>query len=63
MSFMPLNTATALPTKAALAQGGFFTFEDLFSFDFNLTSTTSQTHHAIASRPQQARRPSVPGRL
>jgi hypothetical protein len=26
MSFMPVNTPTAHPTKAALAQGGFFVF-------------------------------------
>jgi len=26
MSFMPVNTTTAHPEKAALAQGGFFVF-------------------------------------
>jgi hypothetical protein len=50
--FMPLNVATALSQKAALAQGGFFVFPATV---FYLPSSTSP-FHAIANRPVQARR-------
>jgi hypothetical protein len=41
MAFMPLNLATVLPTKATLAQGGFFTFAALISYKPFFTSHTT----------------------
>jgi hypothetical protein len=50
--FMPLNVATALSQKAALAQGGFFVFPaSVFHF-----SPSASPLHAIAHCPVQARR-------
>jgi hypothetical protein len=53
MDRMPLIVATAIPKKAALAQGGFFVFSaTLLSKPFSRA-----TLHAIASRSDKTCRP------
>jgi hypothetical protein len=53
---MPLNIATALPQKAALAQGGFFAFAISFFVSTALPiSIPRASTYAIAPRTYQTR--------